>query len=145
MFFIAKLRNHQSNWQSDSSYIKLLYNFHPTWQLSLVSLSIILNILFELLRKVTRNHNDWHYWNISCNKFHQEKMRKRNHRKVISTNIYREMKNTELEYKTFDQEIENLLLSGTIFTVWPRLFLYLEWRCYYCILNPHLKANPNVS
>ena len=42
-------------------------------------------------------------------------MRKRNHGKVISTNIYRKMKSTKTE--TFCQLIENLLLSGTVFTV----------------------------
>ena len=43
-------------------------------------------------------------------------MRKRSHRKVISTNSYRKVKKRkELEYETFDQVIENLLLSGTIF------------------------------
>ena len=57
------------------AYIKLFFHFHLTWQLSLVSLSIILNILSELLQKVTRNH-DWHYWNISSNKFDQEKWEK---------------------------------------------------------------------
>ena len=44
-------------------------------------------------------------------------MRKINIRKVISTYIYRKIKkHKELEYETFDQVIENLLLSATIFT-----------------------------
>ena len=42
-------------------------------------------------------------------------MRKRNHGKVVSTNIYRKMKSTKTE--TFCQVIENLLLSGTVFTM----------------------------
>ena len=42
-------------------------------------------------------------------------MKKKNHWKVISTNIYRG-ESKELEYEIFDQVIANLLLSGTIFT-----------------------------
>ena len=51
-------------------------------------------------------------------------MRNRNHQKVISTNIYRRMiKYKELEKETFDKVIENLPLSGTIFTKTdPELF-----------------------
>ena len=80
------------------------------------SLSIILNILFGLLRKVARNHNDWRYWNASCNKFHQEKWEK----VILESNIYQHLqkddKHKELQYETFDQVIENFLLSGTVFT-----------------------------
>ena len=94
---------------------QFLYHFHPTWQLSLVSLSIILNILFKLLQKVTRYHSDWHYWNISCNKLHQERWEKKPSKSNIYQHLQKDEKHGELEYETFVQVIKNLLLSETIF------------------------------
>ena len=50
-------------------------------------------------------------------------MRKKNHGKVVSTNIYRKMKSTKTE--TFCQVIENLLLSGTVFTMTDPDYFYI--------------------
>ena len=47
-------------------------------------------------------------------------IRKNEKKKPLKSNIYQHLqedeKHKELEYETFDQVIENLLLSGTIFT-----------------------------
>ena len=83
--------------------------------MSLVSLSIILIILFVLLRKVTRNHKDTTEIFLAINS-----IRKNEKKKPLKSNIYQHLqkdeKHNELEYETFDQVVENVLHSGKIFT-----------------------------
>ena len=80
------------------------------------SLPAILNILFELLQKVTKIvmfGTTEIFLAINSIKKNEEK-------KPSKSNIYQHLqkdeKHKELGYATFDQVIENLLLSGTIFT-----------------------------
>ena len=116
--FIVKLQSYQSNGQNESCNIELLFHFHPTWQLPAVLcyfLPVIFNILFQLFSKFTRNNNDWHYWNISC-KFHQDKLEKKQSKRNILQDLKKEEKHKDLEYETFKEVIENLLLSRISFS-----------------------------
>ena len=55
-------------------------------------------------------------------------------KKPLKSNIYqylqKDEKHKELEYETFDEVIENILLFGTIFTK-TDIFYISEWRYYY--------------
>ena len=53
---------------------------------------------------------------ISCNKFHQKNEKKRPSKSNLYQHSQKDEKHKELEYKTFNQVIKNLPLSGTIFT-----------------------------